>query len=356
MKAVICMHKRSNTRPVRIGKVRIGAQDKIVIQTMAKSRPKMIAAALREINSYATEGAEIVRFSVLDISDAQAFKTLKEHTDIPLVADIHFDWRLAVAAIEAGADKIRINPGNIGSKDHLRTIIETAKQYGVPIRIGINAGSLDKHCEKQYGKTAKGMVESAKKHVAWFEENAFHDIVLSFKASDVALTIAATRLAASTFNYPLHLGVTEAGPVYQGIIKSSAALGALIHDGIGDTIRISLSGERLEELKACKTLLAAFGLYELPTLIACPGCGRLAYDMEPIIQEMEAYLEKHPTDLKIAIMGCAVNGPGEAKDADIGVAGGKKEALLFIKGQSVRKIPQEAIVPALIAAIETHKK
>ncbi len=350
------MKTRSETRKIMVGDVQIGQQDKVVIQTMIKARAKDIEAARTEINACATEGAEIVRVAVLDMEDAKALKTLKEETRVPLVADIHFDYRLALAAMDAGADKIRINPGNIGNKEHVKAIVETAKLKGIPIRIGINAGSLEKDIEATHGRSATAMLESAKRNVALVESFGFTDIALSLKASEVPMTIDAYLLASEHFDYPLHLGITEAGPVYQGTIASGAGLGALLHRGIGDTIRISLSGPRHEELRACKTLLAQFGLYKKARLISCPTCGRLSYDMQTLVDKVEAYLEAHPSDLKIAIMGCAVNGPGEARDADIGVAGGKKEGLLFIRGKIVEKVPQKDLYETLIKTIEAYGK
>ncbi len=349
------MIKRHQTKTVNIGPLTMGGTKEVLIQTMAKSRPSDFKKALDEIHTYATEGAALVRFSVVDIDDAKALKTLKAKTNVPLVADIHFDYKLALEAIKSGVDKIRINPGNIGNLEHVRAILKLAKEHQTVIRIGINLGSLEKPMQEKYGKSAKAMVKSAEKYVGFFEENHFKDIVLSFKASDVKTTIEANMLAAKTFDYPLHLGLTEAGPTYQGTITSSAALGTLLYHGIGNTIRISLSSDRLDELKACKTLLASLDLCDYPKLISCPTCGRLAYDMEPVLKEIEAYLEKHPTKLKIAVMGCAVNGPGEAKDADIGIAGGKEEALLFIKGKIVKKVPQHKLTQALIEAIESYR-
>jgi len=348
------MRKRNRTRPVFVGGIQVGGQDKVVIQTMIKSRPKNTNEAVREINALATEGAEIIRTAVLDMEDARAIKTLKAETTVPLVADIHFDYRLAIEAIESGADKIRINPGNVGSEARLRAVVEKAKEKSIPIRIGINAGSLEKDLEKAYGRTAEAMIESARRNVTRVEAFGFEDIILSLKASDVPMAIEAALKAAEIFPYPLHLGITEAGPVYQGTIASSAGLGAILSRGIGDTIRISLSGERSEELKACKTLLSAFGLYTMPKLISCPTCGRLSYDMQALLDKVERYLEAHPSGLKIAIMGCAVNGPGEARDADIGIAGGKKEGLLFIKGKTKKKVPQEALYETLIETIENY--
>ncbi len=350
------MYKRTHTRPLNVGTVQIGGQNSVVIQTMIKARPSQSEAAIREINTLATEGAQIIRTAVLDESDARAIKTLKAHTTVPLVADIHFNHKLAILSIENGADKIRINPGNIGSDDKLRAVVDAARRACIPIRIGVNAGSLEGDIEARYGRTAQALIESAARNVARVESLGFYDIVLSLKASDVSLTIDAYTMAAKRFAYPLHIGITEAGPAASGQIVSAAGLGALLHQGIGDTIRISLSGPRINELTACKTLLGAFDLYDAPKLISCPTCGRLAYDMDTLLSKVERYLQSHPTNLKIAIMGCAVNGPGEARDADVGIAGGKKEGLLFIKGEVVKKVPQSAMYDTLIEAIESFKE
>ena len=356
MNPVIIMNRRELTRKIMVGNVQIGGQNKVVIQTMARTKTEDTKALIREINTYATEGAQIVRVAVFDDLDADALKTVIDATSVPIVADIHFNHTYALKAVDAGAAKIRINPGNIGSKDKIKAVVEACKKKSIPIRIGINAGSLEKDLLKAHGRTAEAMVESARRHVKLLEDEGFYDIVLSLKASDVRLTVDATMLAAKTFDYPLHIGITEAGPAYQGTIKSAAGLGTLLYHGIGDTLRISLSAGRLKELKACKTLLASFDLYEAPTLISCPTCGRLAYDMDALVGKVETYLDTHPTNLKIAVMGCAVNGPGEARDADIGVAGGHKEGLLFINGAIVKKVPQENLYEALIEAIETYKK
>ena len=350
------MYKRHETKPIMVGNVQVGGQEKMVIQTMIKARPKDSETAIREINALATEGAEIIRTAVLDESDARAIKTLKKNTTVPIVADIHFNYKLALLSIEHGADKIRINPGNIGSDEKLRAVVEKAIAYNIPIRIGINAGSLESSIENRYGRTAEAMVRSAMHNVRRVEAFGHRDIVLSLKASDVRLTIEAYTLAAKRFDYPLHIGITEAGPKDRGQIISAAGLGPLIHRGIGDTIRISLSGERIHELKACKTLLGAFDLYDAPKLISCPTCGRLAYDMDTLVSQVEAYLENNPTNLKVAIMGCAVNGPGEARDADVGIAGGKNEGLLFVKGKVVKKVPQDEMYDALVKTIESFEK
>ncbi|MFP4078339.1 MAG: flavodoxin-dependent (E)-4-hydroxy-3-methylbut-2-enyl-diphosphate synthase [Bacillota bacterium] len=350
------MHTRKDTKKVMVGNVQIGHQDKVVIQTMARTKTEHTDEVIREINTYATSGAEIVRVAVFDDADADAIRTVVEGTSVPVVADIHFNHTYALKAAAAGVAKIRINPGNIGDETKVKAVVEACKEKGIPIRIGINAGSLEKDLLERYGHTAEAMVESAKRHVAMLEALDFQDIILSLKASDVRLTIDANLLAAKTFSYPLHIGITEAGPAYQGTIKSAAGLGTLLYHGVGDTIRISLSADRLKELKACKTLLSSFGLYDAPTLISCPTCGRLAYDMDALVKKIEAYLEKHPSNLKIAVMGCAVNGPGEARDADIGVAGGKQSGLLFVNGEIVKKVPQDELYDALIEAIESYQK
>ncbi len=350
------MRKRTETKKVWVKDLQVGGQDKVIIQTMTTHPTKAIEKIVEEIHTLATHGAQLVRLAILDTEDAMAIKTIKSLTQVLLVADIHFDYKLALLAIENGIDKIRINPGNIGHKEHVKQVVNACKKHGVPIRIGVNLGSLEKDLLKTYGRTAKAMVESAKRHVQILEDEGFEDIIISLKASDVKLTIEAYLLAAETFKYPLHIGITEAGPTYAGIIASSAGLGTLLYHGIGDTLRISLSGPRTEELKACKTLLSQFGLYARPKLIACPTCARLSYDMAPIVKKVEAYLENHPTQITVAVMGCAVNGPGEARDADIGIAGGMREGLIFIQGKIVKKVPQEHLYDALIEAIENHNK
>jgi len=352
MGLVITMRNRKDTRAVKIKSLQIGGQEKVVLQTMLKNSPKNVEASIKEIRRYMTLGAELLRVAVSDQEDAKAIAKLKEETGALLVADIHFDHRLALIAIESGVDKIRLNPGNIHKREHVEAVVKACKKKSVPIRIGINAGSLEKDVLRRYGKTAKAMVESAKGHVAILEALDFYDIVLSFKASDVPLTIAANLLAADIFPYPLHLGVTEAGMKRRGTVASSAGIGTLLYHGVGDTIRVSLTGDRGEELKVAKTLLGEFGLYKTGKLISCPTCGRIAYDMEKLTKRVEEYLEKHPTDLTIAVMGCAVNGPEEAKDADVGVAGGKNEGLLFVRGNVVKKVPEPELFEALVKAIK----
>lgn len=343
------MITRENTRKVKIGNITIGGENKVIIQSMCNTLTKDINATTKQIKELEKVGCQIIRCSVLDLEDAKALKTIKENISIPLVADIHFNYKLALAAIDSGVDKIRINPGNIGSKENVKKVVEKCKEKNIPIRIGINSGSIEKYVLEKYGKNCpEAMIESAKRHVDILEEMDFHDIVLSFKSSDVRLTVETFLLASNIWNYPMHLGVTEAGTKDYSLIKSSAALGELLRKGIGDTIRISISDDPIVEIKACKKLLKAYDLIDkVPDLIGCPTCGRTMYDMLPIINEVEDFLETIQADIKVAVMGCVVNGPGEAKDADIGIAGGIKEGLLFKKGQVIRKIPQEKIVEEL---------
>ena len=283
------------------------------------------------------------------MDDALAIKEIKSRVNIPLVADIHFDYRLALQAIESGIDKIRINPGNIGSIDKVKLVVEACKKKHIPIRIGVNGGSLEKDILEKYGKpTAKAMIESAKKHVEILESLDFYDICISLKSSNTLLTIEAYQLASETFPYPLHIGVTEAGTKLGGTIKSSFGIGTILYQGIGNTIRVSLSDSPLEEIKVAKTLLKELELIDnVPTLISCPTCGRIQYDLIPIAKEIEDFLNTINSNITVAIMGCAVNGPGEAKHADIGIAGGVNEGLLIKKGEIIRKVKQDDIVEEL---------
>ena len=283
------------------------------------------------------------------MDDALAIKEIKSRVNIPLVADIHFDYRLALQAIKSGIDKIRINPGNIGSIDKVKLVVEACKKKHIPIRIGVNGGSLEKDILEKYGKpTAKAMIESAKKHVEILESLDFYDICISLKSSNTLLTIEAYQLASETFPYPLHIGVTEAGTKLGGTIKSSLGIGTILYQGIGNTIRVSLSDSPLEEIKVAKTLLKELELIDnVPTLISCPTCGRIQYDLIPIAKEIEDFLNTINSNITVAIMGCAVNGPGEAKHADIGIAGGVNEGLLIKKGEIIRKVKQDDIIEEL---------
>lgn len=343
------MTLRNQTRKISVGDVQIGGQNKVIIQSMCNTKTKDVEATINQILALEKAGCQIVRLAVIDEEEAKAISKIKERVHIPLVADIHFDYKVAISAIHHGIDKIRLNPGNIGSKENVRKVVEECKKYHVPIRIGINSGSLEKDIHEKYGKpTAEGMIESAKRHVDILEELDFHDICLSFKSSDVNLCIETYELASKTFDYPLHLGVTEAGTVFTSSIKSSAALSVLLHQGIGDTIRISVNGDPVNEIMICKQLLKCLGLIDhVPNLIACPMCGRTSYDIESVIKEIEPFLLNINSDITVAIMGCAVNGPGEAKHADIAIAGGKDEGLLIKKGEIIEKLPTEKMVERL---------
>ena len=353
---------RTETRSIRVRDLMIGGNEHVVIQSMCNTRTKDIEKTVAQILQLEACGCELVRMAIIDEEDAKAIREIRNRTHIPLVADIHYDYRLAIAAIENGIDKIRLNPGNIGSKENVQAVVNVCKQHHIPIRIGINSGSLEKDIHEKYGKpTAAGMMESAKRHVAILEELDFHDICLSFKSSDPLLCIEAYRLASNTFPYPLHLGVTEAGTFIGSAIKSSMALGTLLNEGIGDTIRISVNGDPVNEITIVKQLLKCCGLLKnTPNLIACPTCGRTAWDMQPVVNEIESFLTTIDCDINVAIMGCAVNGPGEAKHADIAIAGGKQEGLLIKKGVVIEKLPQDEIVERLKQEIRSfaaeHKK
>lgn len=340
---------REKTRQVNVGGVKIGGQNNVIIQSMTNTKNKDIDATVKQILELEKVGCEIIRTAVLDKEDATAIKEIKKQIHIPLVADIHFNGDLAIEAIKAGADKVRLNPGNLEDKSKIEEIVKLCKTNNIPIRIGINAGSLN----KKYTRTPENMIASAKDHIEILENLDFHDIVLSFKSSDPKECIKAYRLASKEFDYPIHLGLTEAGGLLNSSIKSSLALGNLLLDGIGDTIRISISDNPIEEIKVAKKLLKACGLRnDVPNLISCPTCGRIQYNMLPIVKEIEEYLEYINKNITIAIMGCPVNGPGEAKDADIGIAGGKDSAIFFKKGQIIKTIPQNKIIETLKEEID----
>ncbi|MBE6109361.1 MAG: flavodoxin-dependent (E)-4-hydroxy-3-methylbut-2-enyl-diphosphate synthase [Erysipelotrichaceae bacterium] len=341
--------KRTETRPIFVGGVQIGGQQKCILQSMTNIPAKNIDAAVAQINSLAENGCEIVRTAVLDEEDARAIAEIKKRTNVPLVADIHFNHRLALISLAGGVDAIRINPGNIGSREHTEEVVNMCREKHVPIRIGINSGSLERQFLEQYGgPCAEAMIASAKRHTDILEELDFRDICLSFKSSNVRLTIDAYKAAAETFEYPLHLGVTEAGGFAESAVKSSAALGVLLNEGIGDTIRVSVSGDPNDELPIAKQLLRCFDLIDgVPDLIACPTCGRIQYDMLPVVREMEDYLQHIHANISVAVMGCPVNGMQEASRADVGVAGGYEIGLLFRKGELIRKVPQAELTQAL---------
>ena len=341
--------KRENTRKIMVGNVQIGGQNRVVIQSMCNTKTKNIEETIQQINELERAGCEIIRVACLDLEDAKAIKQIKEKINIPIVADIHFDYKIALEAISSGVDKVRINPGNIGNEEKVRRVVDKCKEKNIPIRIGVNAGSLEKDLLEKYGKpTAKAMVESAMRHVEILENLDYKEYLISLKASNLDLCIESYEEAAKTFNCPLHLGITESGTEFSGTVKSSIGLGYMLRNGIGDTMRVSLSDNPVKEIKVAKEILKDCNLYnKVPTLIACPTCGRTQIDLIPIAKEVEEFLNEIESNITVAVMGCAVNGPGEAREADIGIAGGIKEGLLFKKGKIIKKIPQDQIVKVL---------
>ena len=348
------MKTRNETRPVRVGQLTIGGQNKVIIQSMCNIKTEHYEEVSAQINECASLGAELMRVSIMDEKDALAIKEIKKRISIPLVGDIHFDYKLALLAMESGIDKIRINPGNIGSIDKIKQVIDMAKDKHIPIRIGVNSGSLDPSIHDYSSLyTAKELVKSAKKHVDILESLGFYDIVISLKASSVIETIEAYRLASATFPYPLHLGITEAGFKDIALIRSAAGLAPLLLEGVGDTIRISISGDPKEEIIACKRLLHDCNLYpNYPTLVSCPTCGRTQVDVTELAKKVMDYLENINKPIHVAVMGCVVNGPGEAKNADIGIAGGKNEYILFSKGKIIKKVKEIDAFDALKEEID----
>lgn len=341
--------KRSETRSFKVGNLTLGGNNHVIIQSMTNTKTKNVEATVKQILELEKAGCQIVRMAVFDKEDAYAIKEIKKQVHVPLVADIHFDYKLALISIESGIDKIRINPGNIGDIEKTKAVVKACKEKHIPIRIGVNSGSLEKDILKKYGKpTAQGMIESAQKHIDILESLDFHDYCISLKSSNTMLTIEAYTLASETFDCPLHLGVTEAGTKLGGTVKSALGIGTLLYNGIGNTIRVSLSDNPVEEIKVAKTLLKELDLIKhVPTLVSCPTCGRIQYDLIPVAKEIEDFLNNIQSDITVAIMGCAVNGPGEARNADIGIAGGVKEGLLFKKGEIIKKVKQEDMVETL---------
>jgi len=352
------MYKRHETVPVRVGNLQIGGSNEVVIQSMCTSKTADVESVVAEILRLEEAGCQLVRVTVNNREAAEAIREIKKRTHIPLVADIHFDYRLALAAIENGVDKVRINPGNIGRREKVEAVVRACKERGIPIRIGVNAGSLENHLLEKYGyPTAEAMVESALYHIGILEELDFHDIIVSLKASNVPMAIEAYTKAAEVIRYPLHLGITESGTLFSGTIKSSAGIGALLSMGIGNTVRISLSADPVEEVKVARELLKTFGLISnAPTLISCPTCGRLDIDLFSIVNEVEDYLQQIKAPIKVSVLGCAVNGPGEAREADIGIAGARGEGMLFKHGQMVRKVPEAELVTELKKEIDEMVK
>lgn len=341
--------KRNETRSFKVGNLTLGGNNDVIIQSMTNTKTKDVTATVKQIHELEQAGCQMVRMAVFDKEDAYAIQEIKKQVHVPLVADIHFDYKLALIAIESGIDKIRINPGNIGDIEKTKAVVKACQEKHIPIRIGVNSGSLEKEILEKYGKpTAQGMIESAQKHIDILESLDFHDYCISLKSSNTMLTIEAYMLASQTFDCPLHLGVTEAGTKLGGTVKSALGIGTLLYNGIGNTIRVSLSDNPVEEIKVAKTLLKELDLIKhVPTLVSCPTCGRIQYDLIPVAKEIEDFLNNIQSDITVAIMGCAVNGPGEARNADIGIAGGVKEGLLFKKGKIVCKVKQEDMVKTL---------
>jgi (E)-4-hydroxy-3-methylbut-2-enyl-diphosphate synthase len=346
--------RRRKTKKVRVGDIFIGGDSPVTVQSMTNTDTRDITATINQIKRLAEAGCEIVRFAISDNEAAEAVKYIKKAVSIPLVADIHFDYRLALRCMENGIDKIRLNPGNIGSKDRVKAVVEMAKERDIPIRIGVNSGSVEKNIlEKYNGVTPEGMVESALGHAKILEDLDYDNIVFSIKASSVPMTLAAYRLMSEKSSYPLHIGVTEAGTIRSGTIKSAVGLGTLLAEGIGDTLRVSLTGDPVEEVETGYEILKALGLRKTGIeFVSCPTCGRCQIDLIDIANKVEQKIKLLDKNIKVAVMGCAVNGPGEAREADIGIAGGRGVALLFRKGKIIRKIPQDRIVEELLTEIE----
>ncbi|MBR3457503.1 MAG: flavodoxin-dependent (E)-4-hydroxy-3-methylbut-2-enyl-diphosphate synthase [Selenomonadaceae bacterium] len=346
--------ERKMTRQIHIGPVAIGGGAPISVQSMTNTKTADTEATVAQIRALVAAGCDIVRLAVPDMEAAKNLGNILREVTVPLVADIHFDYRLAIEAIRQGVAALRLNPGNIGGEDRVRAVVEEAKAHGIPIRIGVNAGSLDKKLLAKHGKvTAEALVESAMQHVRILEALDFYDMKISLKAHDVPLTLEAYRLMSETVDYPLHLGITEAGTANTGVIKSAVGIGALLAEGIGDTIRISLTGDPTAEVKVANEILKSLGLREYgPTLIACPTCGRTSIDLPAIAAKVEEKLAGIQEPIEVAVMGCVVNGPGEARTADVGIAGGKGEGLVFRKGEIIRKVPEEALVDELFKEID----
>ena len=340
---------RDNTKVINIGGVKIGGGNPVAIQSMTNTKTEDVEATVAQILALEKAGCQIIRCAVPTREAAAAIKEIKKQIHIPLVADIHFDYRLAIAAIENGADKIRINPGNIGNRERILAVVEKAKEYNVPIRVGVNSGSLEKELvEKYHGVTAEGLVESALDKVRIIEEMGYDNLVVSIKSSDVMMCVKAHELIATQCKYPLHVGITESGTITSGNIKSSVGLGIILYQGIGDTIRVSLTGDPLEEIKSAKLILKALGLRKGGIeVVSCPTCGRTKIDLIGLANKVENMVAEFPLDIKVAVMGCVVNGPGEAKEADIGVAGGVGEGLLIKKGEIVKRVKEDQLLDAL---------
>lgn len=346
--------KRRKTRVVKIGNVLVGGDNPIAIQSMCNTKTSDVEATVKQILELEDAGCEIIRVAVPDMEAAEAISEIKKQIHIPLVADIHFDYRLALKAIENGVDKLRINPGNIGGEDRVKAVVEAAKAKGIPIRIGVNSGSLEKEILEKYGEvTPEGLVESAMGHVRILEKLDFYDIVISIKASNVPFSLATYSLLSKEVDYPIHLGITESGTEWSGTIKSATGIGAILAMGIGDTIRVSLTGDPVEEVKVAKAILKSMGLRKFGIeFVSCPTCGRTCIDLIGLANKVEQRCKDIDKDIKVAVMGCAVNGPGEAREADIGIAGGNGYGLIFRKGEILKKLPESELLDALMEEIE----
>ena len=352
------MTQREQTKVVQIGGCKIGGGNPIAIQSMTNTKTEDIDATVKQILALEQAGCDIIRCAVPTMEAAKALAKIKQQIHIPLVADIHFDYRLAIAAMENGADKIRINPGNIGSKERVQAVVDTAKERNIPIRVGVNSGSLEKEIVEKYGQvTAEGLVESALDKVAMIEEMGYDNLVISIKSSDVLMCIKAHEMIAKQTNYPLHVGVTESGSLIAGNIKSAIGLGNILYQGIGDTIRVSLTGDPVEEIRSAKLILKSLGLRKGGvTVVSCPTCGRTQIDLIGLAGKVEKMVSDLDLDIKVAVMGCVVNGPGEAKEADLGIAGGKGEGLLIKKGEVIAKVPEDQLLDALKAELDKIAK
>lgn len=349
--------RREDTRQIQIGNKVIGGGNPILIQSMTNTRTEDAAATIAQIHRLEKAGCEIVRCTVPTLEAARAIREIKKQIAIPLVADIHFDYHMAIAAIENGADKIRINPGNIGGEDKVAAVVNAARERDIPIRVGVNGGSLEKELvEKYHGVTAEGLVESALDKVHMIEKQGYENIVISIKSSDVLLCVEAHEMLAEKTNYPLHVGITESGTIISGNIKSSIGLALILSKGIGDTVRVSLTGDPAEEIRSARLILRTLGLRKGGIeVVSCPTCGRTKIDLIGLANQVETMAEQFPLDIKVAVMGCAVNGPGEAKEADIGIAGGIGEGLLIKKGEIIKKVPEDQLLSALKEELEHWK-
>ena len=345
---------REKTREIQIGDKRIGGGNSIAIQSMTNTKTEDVTATVTQILALEEAGCDIIRCAVPTMEAAEALQEIRPQIHIPLVADIHFDYRLAIAAMEHGADKIRINPGNIGAEERVRAVVDVAKERNIPIRVGVNSGSLEKELIEKYGHvTAEGLVESALQKVSMIEAMDYDKLVISIKSSDVLMCIRAHELIARQTDYPLHVGITESGTVLSGNIKSAIGLGNILYQGIGDTIRVSLTGDPVEEVRSAKLILRTLGLKKGGiTVVSCPTCGRTQIDLIGLATQVENMVQDYDLDIKVAVMGCVVNGPGEAREADIGIAGGKGEGLLIRKGEIVRKLPEDQLLSALKEELE----